>query len=1206
MKLRKLSALLMAVVMLLGMLPAGHADGGNQLAGGVMTVSCNHKMSWVYPNGPAKDCRTEAVAEYKCSLCGYVERTQHQAGECVGSGKWTWDGPKPANCQEEGLLVENCKYCGRGVDERNARGDHNWKTESKKATCTEGGYTRTYCTACGDVKEDTTTKARGHNFDNFVLTREPTCVEYGRKRGECTRCDATIAYNVKTIPHTWTEWTVIQEATAEQEGIREKHCTMCGLTEQERFRVGEENESANEVKNAMTVEVVSALPVYPNVGDSFVVELLVTNTGDTILSYAGTSLSNSDSDILGSPSAGGVDINMLNPGESFIVPVTVTVTDADQALNYVERAFTVQMNVWANEKVGFMTPANKDTENDVSYPINVGLTGSASIAMLMQEETVELPTVELVKTIDTVPANGEYFVPGEEIRFSLTMYVYGPGETNFSEAYQVDQAEIHDPLLGEVDLLVRDDPAYNMGHSFLYTVTEEDAARGYVENTGYATWIYQENCEAGRVESNTVSAPCGYGELPADGLELTLTLASTPANGTHFVLGEEVTFVESWVNNTSYTLDPFAVYTWTCHEPVYGSEIDQLSSCWFSDDGPVMPGATGSHSLTVIVTEADVARGSIYACAETSAAVQNGPDLENVLAPYVTAPCSPGELPAPSDDVPGGVVVSKSVIDTPANGEYYVVGEGIKFQITVQNNLNQTVDTVVVTDPLAAEFYVETGEIPAGGMYDTSLIYYVTEFDAAVGSVTNYAFATVYVNRKPSAHTSNFVTVPVGYADGEAPFGTFSSIGVVKAEESLPLNGKFYTEGEVIHYTITYTNDGEQPLTDVEIWDSLNINAPIASAELLNPGESRVCYYQHTVTAGDTVFGCVANMAIASYPIPGGAGYASVNSNVVFSQTNERGYPDFYWFETLQPGEDSGYDPGSGFPGLDGAETPFGTIDSGKLHGDDYCKRAIVSRDGTSVSYEWVYCPDHAAIQSSNLIMSQAATIPATKMQAAAYAVAMWRTEVEKIYKEMFEAADPVAKGVIMTEYVRFLSDAASYEVMLNLLYPDQPDVVAVKMAALWENKCMTLCYEAHAEPSARADSLTSILPVAGTGSDKCSCITTAEENGKKAYTITYCPTHSFPFAMIDALLAGQDTADAWTIVRQIWMVELNKAYGTIASQLGDNGMVATAEFNMLTQWMMAREATLIALYPDNPELVMQMMTVLMMDRTNDLCQMYQ
>ena len=75
MKLRKLSALLMTVVMLLGMLPVGHADGGNQLAGGVMTVSCNHKMSWVYPNGPAKDCRTEAVVEYKCSLCGYVERT---------------------------------------------------------------------------------------------------------------------------------------------------------------------------------------------------------------------------------------------------------------------------------------------------------------------------------------------------------------------------------------------------------------------------------------------------------------------------------------------------------------------------------------------------------------------------------------------------------------------------------------------------------------------------------------------------------------------------------------------------------------------------------------------------------------------------------------------------------------------------------------------------------------------------------------------------------------------------------------------------------------------------------------------------------------------------------------------------------------------------------------------------------------------------
>ena len=35
----------------------------------------------------------------------------------------------------------------------------------------------------------------------------------------------------------------------------------------------------------------------------------------------------------------------------------------------------------------------------------------------------------------------------------------------------------------------------------------------------------------------------------------------------------------------------------------------------------------------------------------------------------------------------------------------------------------------------------------------------------------------------------------------------------------------------------------------------------------------------------------------------------------------------------------------------------------------------------------------------------------------------------------------------------------------------------------------------------------------------------------------------------------------------------------------------------------MAREASLIALYPENPEVVAQTMVKLIMDRVNDLCQ---
>jgi len=41
----------------------------------------------------------------------------------------------------------------------------------------------------------------------------------------------------------------------------------------------------------------------------------------------------------------------------------------------------------------------------------------------------------------------------------------------------------------------------------------------------------------------------------------------------------------------------------------------------------------------------------------------------------------------------------------------------------------------------------------------------------------------------------------------------------------------------------------------------------------------------------------------------------------------------------------------------------------------------------------------------------------------------------------------------------------------------------------------------------------------------------------------------------------------------------------------------------VLTQWLMAREASLIALYPNNPELVAQTMVKLIMQRVSQLCQ---
>ena len=690
----------------------------------------------------------------------------------------------------------------------------------------------------------------------------------------------------------------------------------------------------------------------------------------------------------------------------------------------------------------------------------------------------------------------------------------------------------------------------------------------------------------------------------AGGLGLTLVLSSTPANGTHFVVGEQVTFTAHWSNGTDKPLSPFSVSIFTCDTPSFGSAVDQISS-WFAEDagGPVAPGASGSHTLTVTVTEADVARGAIYAMAELLSTVQGGADLENVYTSFVTAPCGPNA------GLSAALSVTKEVTSTPANGSYYVPGETVTYEVCVKNN-GEPLDMLCVSDWMWDSTF-KYGTIMTGEDVTYPISYTVTELDAISGSVSNIAFAeAVAANGDPVMEYSNDVTVPCGFPEGDDPYGVFHSLAVVKAETSTPKNGEYYTEGEVIHYSITYTNDGELPLIDVQVWDTLDISDTIGYAEMLQPGESRTCTYQHTVTAEDVVIGSVLNLAQANYCVSGVEGSIGVNSNLVISKTSADGDSLVVLPIFPTPGTDTKYDPGTGWVDLiptvpGGVVPPFGTIDTDKLHdGDDYCVRTITGRDNVSVSYETDFCSVHTLIQSTALMMAQAAANPETQTQAAAYAVTLWRAEVEKLYQEICEAADPTAKMVVMTEYTRFLTELANYEAMLKLLYPDQPALAARKVADMWENKCVDLCYDAHASAAERKDSLLAVTPTAGSSAAECTCVTTSETNGQKTNVQSYCPAHSFPFSMIDALLQGKDTAEAWTMVRQIWGVELTSAYNKVFAAMGDNKLLAMAEYNALTQWMMAREATLMALYPDNPEIVVQLMLKTIMERVNDLCQM--
>lgn len=1366
MKLRKLFAWLMTLVMLLGMVPTAQAE----------VVNCDHNWAWRWPNGQPVNCQDWKWSEKYCTKCGVGDGGFEQCGPCVPGSK-TWVRPQGSNCQEHGVWEITCKYCGEWLEGMEEPGPHKWRetiveepwcdvggmkamicsvcgewqgngtplnplghdwsswrwAHGSAPSCTEGAWQVRECKRCGRM-EDRYVQGSDHKFGEWITTVEPTCTERGRHHHICSVCAYSAWEPIPMVDHIWGDWRVIEEPQVGIPGTERRSCTFgCGLHEDreippleetlsaegleltlvltstpangEYFVVGEEvvftenwvnntgkelypfyvsiwmyptpeysgvpdimcswdaeetgpvtpgQSGSHQLVTTVTEADVARGAIYamaiiistenngadladvttpfvtapcapvacsdyatsiklevldiPSVtaewaGDVYPVKVKVTNTGDTTISLYAHRFSDSNNEHY--PNAILYDWNKyqdtprgdwLPAGESLTTDIEFAVTQDGIKAGELRFSFTQFATPWyvVVNDVETNIPAEivAEPEGTTGYygKRDEEVTDTVEIVVPINQGTPEFDPEGL--TVTKTASAGDYSdpcKPGDVVTFTITV-------TNNTGVVLTD-VEITDPIKGGnedsiVDIIPSMQPGESVTASFSYTVTEEDATVGVegFENTAYASGYTADGTEVSGT-SETIFVWC----VIEHGLTFFKSIANVPANGVFFVPGETIVFEISMFNHTPYPLYNIILTDPLCQDQYIYDAVNDMSYLYFGElynEGNAM-GESTSATVTVsyVVTEADAEAGSVTNTAEVTYQTWYGKEITD--SDGATAPCGPD-----SDDASAPVVVTKAVANTPANGEYFVVGETVEFSITVTNNSGYELAGMIITDALDVDWICEPNELLLPGESRTETFsYVVTELDAAAGSVANYA--TVRIIEADGYHffTSNVVTAPCspsgidgdmeypvynGYVT-EKPFGVITGLEVTKEVESLPLNGLYYTEGETVAYRITYVNIGETPLTDVLIYDSLAGMTEIASAETLDVGESRFCVFNYTVTAEDVARGYVSNTAIGQFEIDG---YLHVvASETVIVDTD--GQPDPEIPEGILP--------------------PGGVIDVSTLNSDQYCRRVTSSR--TNVSYSWgtSFCSDHANIQGNILMMEQAATTPAMQMQTAAYAVALWRAEVDKLYEELLGAADPQARAVIMAEYVSFLTHASNYETLLNALYPDQPALVVRKMADLWEEKCITLCQEMHMPVAARQDSFLAVEIATMEGiSDACTCVTYDEGKGWNNFEQTYCPAHSFPFVMIDMLLAGQDTAEAWTTVRQIWNVELRSGYNTMIALLGENSDVALAEYATLESWMIAREAELTLLYPDNPELVAQTMVRIVIDQVNALCQLAQ
>ena len=153
----------------------------------------------------------------------------------------------PANCTAPAVYYKSCSLCGAvssSDSDTFTSGeplDHDFsvKHDAVAATCTTNGTSEYYtCSRCPAEDPDhpmTTVTAPGHDWNEGVVTTEPTCSQKGVMTFTCKRenCGATNTEEIDTIAHSYGDWTTVSAATCTAKGKRQRTCTVCNHVEEE-------------------------------------------------------------------------------------------------------------------------------------------------------------------------------------------------------------------------------------------------------------------------------------------------------------------------------------------------------------------------------------------------------------------------------------------------------------------------------------------------------------------------------------------------------------------------------------------------------------------------------------------------------------------------------------------------------------------------------------------------------------------------------------------------------------------------------------------------------------------------------------------------------------------------------------------------------------------------------------------------------------
>ena len=293
-----------------------------------------------------------------------------------------------------------------------------------------------------------------------------------------------------------------------------------------------------------------------------------------------------------------------------------------------------------------------------------------------------------------------------------------------------------------------------------------------------------------------------------------------------------------------YTITATNTGNVTLHDVVVtDAQVSTLDCTPATPVADLAPGASITCTASHTIVQADLDAGSFYNQACTDDGNGDGATGADPICDDVTTP---------GDQNPA---LSIEKVDN--TGSFDSVGDVINYSITATNTGNVTLHDVVVTDAQVSDLdcapATPVADLAPGGTITCTASHTITQDDIDAGSFWNQA-CTDDGNGNGEAGAApvcDDVTTP-------------GSKNPHLAIDKVATESGFDSVGDVIHYTITATNDGNVTLHDVVVTDAQVSDldcTPATPVADLAVGASITCTASHTITQEDLDAGSFYNQA---------------------------------------------------------------------------------------------------------------------------------------------------------------------------------------------------------------------------------------------------------------------------------------------------------------------------------------------------------